>query len=68
MSGDQNGNVPNRFNPMLLVAAVTILVGIIAGLILNNAAGDLARLVFPLIGGVFLGLGLLRRRRGSRTP
>lgn len=49
-------------------AAVIILVGIIAGVILNNAAADLARLVFLLIGGVFLGIGLIRRRRGSRTP
>jgi hypothetical protein len=57
-----------RFNPMLLVAAAIILVGIVAGLILNNAAGDLARLVFLLIGGVFLGIGLFRRRRASRTP
>ncbi len=53
---------------MLLVAAVIILVGIIVGLIFNNAAGDLARLVFLLVAGVFLGLGLLQRRRGSRTP
>jgi hypothetical protein len=53
---------------MMLIAAAIILVGIVAGLILNNATGDLARLVFLLIGGVFLGIGLIRRRRASRTP
>ena len=58
----------NRFDPMMLIAAAIILVGVVAGVILNNAAGDLARLVFLLIGGVFLGIGLIRRRRASRTP
>src|SRR5438445_9103020 len=58
----------NRFDPMMLVAAAIVLVGVVAGMILNNAAGDLARLVFLLIGGVFLGIGLIRRRRASRTP
>ena len=60
--------MPNRFDPMMLIAAAIILVGVVAGVILNNAAGDLARLVFLLIGGVFLGIALIRRRRASRTP
>src|SRR5437660_11746670 len=57
----------NRFDPTMLIAAAIILVGVVAGVVLNNGAGDLARLGFLLIGGVFLGAGLVPRRRARRT-
>src|SRR5438270_13279643 len=51
----------NRFDPTMLIAAAIILVGVVAGVILNNAAGDLARMVFLLIAWRCLGTGFGRR-------
>lgn len=57
-----------NYNPPMLIGAAIVLLGIILGLVLNNATGDIIRLATLAVGIALLIYGTIqnRRARGGR--
>jgi peptidoglycan biosynthesis protein MviN/MurJ (putative lipid II flippase) len=54
-----------NYNTPMLIGAAIVLLGIVVGLVLNNATGDLVRLATLVAGAGLLLYGMMQRRRAS---